>query len=219
MLKMHSNCPVLDYDDSPLSRVSPEIGNDLPAACLVTSFSDVLTSWTTEFEAKEKMLFATDMRKFPVYEITHRDRTLALTQLCEGAGMAALQTEFLISRGVKTLLLADSAGTLIPGTEEKLFLPGKALRDEGVSYKYLPPSEFVNFSPDLIKTGKSVLENNEIPYEDGPVWTGEALYRITGETLRDRLDRGCVLCDRASAAMAAVAAFRNVRFAALFCAG
>ena len=219
MLERHPDTPVLDYDTSPVSAFQTDKGQDLPASCLITSFGDVLQSWITEFGGKERMRFSTEMRDFPVYTVTHRDRTLALTQLCEGAGMAALQTEFLISRGVKTILLADSCGALVPGQENGLYLPGKALRDEGVSYKYLPAAPFAEFSDDLIRIGRAVLSGNETEFTDGPAWTNEVLFRITREELVDRLERGCVLTDRCSASLGAVTRFRGARFAPLFCAG
>ena len=103
--------------------------------------------------------------------------------------------------------------------KDRIFMPDKAFQDEGVSYKYLPASDFVPSDPDLTAIGRHVLDTNDTDYMSGPVWTGEALYRITGECLADRLGRGCVLLDRCQAALAAVAARRKVRFSALFCAG
>jgi hypothetical protein len=68
-----------------------------------------------------------------------------------GASFAVLLAEQLFASGCGLLISMTSAGQLAPLRPPPYFvLIDRALRDEGTSYHYLPPSEFSHASSDLI---------------------------------------------------------------------
>ncbi|MBQ5797448.1 MAG: phosphorylase, partial [Firmicutes bacterium] len=90
-----------------------------------------------------------------------------------------------------------------------------ALRDEGVSYHYLPASDEVSFGEvtDLVKeTLEAAGENVRL----GKVWTTDAIYRETAVKMAKRKEQGCIAVDMESASALAVCKFRGVKFGQFF---
>jgi len=87
-----------------------------------------------------------------------------------------------------------------------------AVRDEGVSYHYLPAGREVIAN----KAGVDALVNttNErgLPYQVGKTWTTDAPYRETLNKIEKRRKEGCLTVEMESAALMAVAQLRNVLF-------
>ena len=63
-----------------------------------------------------------------------------------GAAAAAQLLDWLISYGVREIISAGSCGVLTPFDEGTFLVPCKALRDEGTSYHYAPPSRYMEIS-------------------------------------------------------------------------
>ena len=82
-----------------------------------------------------------------------------------GAPMIVGQLEELAARGFKNFIILGSCGVLDHSIEaDKIILPAAALRDEGTSYHYAPPSDEVaitslcwsSWKPSLISTISSI---------------------------------------------------------------
>ena len=63
------------------------------------------------------------------------------------------------------------------------------------------------------------LESRGVPHAVAPVWTTDGLFRETPDRVARRRAEGCLLVDMECSALAAVAAFRGVRFGQLLYAG
>jgi len=98
-------------------------------------------------------------------------------------------------------------------------VPDAAVRDEGTSYHYLPPSREVAADPDAVATAVSVLERHGVPHIVGKTWSTDAPYRETVARIARRRAEGCVTVEMEAAAFMAVARHRGVRFAQYLYAG
>ena len=86
--------------------------------------------------------------------------------------------------GCRFLISITSAGQLIEAAPPPYFiLIEKALRDEGTSYHYQPPSEFSHADPALQQTVATAISNPGIPVMGGATWTTDATYRETEEAI------------------------------------
>ena len=130
-----------------------------------------------------------------------------------GAAAAAELLDWLISYGVREIISAGSCGVLTPFDEGTFLVPCKALRDEGTSYHYAPPSEEAVLEPACVDAVCQALEDMDAPYARVKTWTTDAFFRETRGKVEKRLKQGCSIVEMECAAMATVAAFRNVKFA------
>ena len=87
-----------------------------------------------------------------------------------------------------------------------------AVRDEGVSYHYLPPSREVTANPNAVSALVKSLDDRGLPYRVGKTWTTDAPYRETPNKIASRREEGCLTVEMESAALIAVSQFRNAVF-------
>lgn len=148
-------------------------------------------------------------RDIPVYAFSHNGRELGAVQtIIGGAATAALMEELLVL-GAKKLLLYGACGVLDASlTAGRLIIPTAACRDEGTSYHYLPPADYV----DVPTAGRlaEVFGELGLPYVLGKTWTTDALYRETRANAEKRRAEGCVAVEMECASAMAVGQFRGV---------
>ena len=87
--------------------------------------------------------------------------------------------------GIKNLIIFGSAGSLDnEATDGKYVIPTQAYRDDGMSYHYAPPSDFI----DVKNSGKlaDIFEELKLPHVQGRIWTTDAPYRETKTALAER---------------------------------
>ncbi len=90
-----------------------------------------------------------------------------------------------------------------------LLVVSSAIRDEGVSYHYLPPSREVFAHEAGVKALANTLRNMNIPHHIGKTWTTDAPFRETPDRIAMRKEEGCLAVEMESAGMMAVAQFRG----------
>ena len=98
----------------------------------------------------------------------------------------------------------------------QILLPEAALRDEGTSYHYLPPSAEVQADPVALASIKATLQAHEIPYLRTKTWSTDGYYRETPRRVEKFRAMGCLAVEIEAAAFMAVAQFRQVHFGQLF---
>jgi uridine phosphorylase len=97
-----------------------------------------------------------------------------------GASFAVLVAEEMFACGCELLISMTSAGQIITkGRPPYFVLIEKALRDEGTSYHYLPPSAFSTINAKLMKCLTSAFEKSQYPVFPGATWTTDAPFRET----------------------------------------
>ena len=143
--------------------------------------------------------------------------SLIVANMPTGGPAAAALMEELISLGVIRFIAITSAGLLDKKFDEKkLLVVTDAIRDEGTSYHYLPAGEQAYASPLLTEQFKQSLRGQGIAFEEGRVWTTDAIYRETPSRVERRKNEGAIAVDTECASLCAVAQFRGVEFASAF---
>ncbi len=115
----------------------------------------------------------------------HNGKSLAVMTPGLGAPFAAGMMEFAIGMGCKKFIAIGSCGVLdglIP--RDHLIIPTSAIREEGTSYHYYPPSREIEINPTMQKEIKIFLNKNNISYSEGKVWSTDGIYRETSKKNR-----------------------------------
>src|SRR5581483_12423271 len=95
-----------------------------------------------------------------------------------GAGFAVLIAEELFASGCRLLISVSSAGQITAVQAPPYFVViDRALRDEGTSYHYLPPSEYSEAPRQLTQMAREALTAAGIPIQSGATWTTDAPFR------------------------------------------
>ncbi len=132
--------------------------------------------------------------------------TVGIIARAVGASFAVLLAEQLFVSGCKLLLSMTSSGRISPSLETPCFvLIDKALRDEGTSYHYLPPSEYATISSVLLSALQGTTWTLERSVHVGPVWTTDAPYRETESAITEARERGLLAVEMEAAALYAFA--------------
>lgn len=134
-----------------------------------------------------------------------------------GAPYATVVMEELIARGASRFLNIGIAGALQKDLQiGDIVICNRAIRDEGVSHHYLRPGRYVDILPDLTEKLKEELKNQGLRFVEGTTWTTDAPYRETEEEVRQYQNEGVLTVEMETAALASVAKYRDVEFAAAF---
>ncbi len=127
-----------------------------------------------------------------------------------GASFAVLLAEQLFSSGCGLLISITSAGRLVELRPPPYFvLIDRALRDEGTSYHYQPPSEFSTADAALIELAAAALKPLDVNVERGGSWTTDAPYRETATQIAAMTTKGLLAVEMEAAALYAFAAARQ----------
>jgi len=148
-----------------------------------------------------------------VYKLEHGDSLLTVVHpgICAPHVVAAL--EELISLGCNKFVACGTAGVLNPELERgSIIIPSSALRDEGTSYHYYPPSRVIDMDQEVVMRLESVLQNNKVDYTVGRTWTTDGFYRETKGKVAKRVSEGCITVEMECSALIAAARFHGVPF-------
>ena len=149
-------------------------------------------------------------QRFPVYKVRYKDVELALYMSAVGAPPCVGQQEELYAMGAECLVLFGTCGVLDREIADcAVILPTSAMRDEGTSYHYAPPSDEIAVNVHHSALFTALMEALHLPCVSGKVWTTDSMYRETREKTNRRKAAGCVCVDMECASVAAVAQFRG----------
>jgi uridine phosphorylase len=219
----HHQFPVLEFDDSPMAVIEPTSYLSPIAVspyCIVCFFGEVVESICSEYSARIAFQHKWEYGYFTMYELELEGRKLAFYHSGVGAPIAAAMLEQTIALGCRRFVVIGGAGNI--GTRHTvghLMIPTSAIRDEGTSYKYLPPSREITPDPKAIEAIESVIKERGIDYVLTKTWTTDAPYRETRDMVNNRAEEGCLTVEMEAAALFAVAKFRNVPLAQILYAG
>ena len=149
-------------------------------------------------------------QQFPVYKVRFRDVELALYMSGVGAPQCVGEQEEIYALGAQCLVLFGTCGVLDREIADcAIILPNAAMRDEGTSYHYAPPSDEIGVNLHHAQLFREMLGEMHISCVEGKCWTTDSMYRETREKTARRKASGCVCVDMECASVAAAAAFRK----------
>ena len=149
-------------------------------------------------------------QQFPVYRVRCGGVDLALYMSAVGAPACVGQQEELYALGAECLVLFGTCGVLDGAIGDcAVILPDAAMRDEGTSYHYAPPSEEIAVNVHHAQLFRELMAQWKVSCTVGKVWTTDSMYRETREKTARRREAGCICVDMECASVAAVAQFRG----------
>jgi len=133
-------------------------------------------------------------------------QTVGIVGCAVGAPFAVLIAEELFASGCRLLISLTSAGQIVPVGQPPYFvIIDRALRDEGTSYHYAPPSEFVEAAAALVTVAAHALRRGKQSVFIGASWTTDAPFRETLEAVNVAKSKGILAVEMEAAALYAFA--------------
>ena len=208
--------PILEFDSAPEAMIEPSRiirARDLPENCVICFFKEVLDKVIEECDAKIAVKNWWEDGAHNIYEINYREQRLAFFHPGVGGPIAAGLLEEAIAFGCRKFIACGGCGVLKKDIAVgHLIVVSGAIRDEGVSYHYLPPSQEVFANEIGVNALVKTMNERGVPYLVGKTWTTDAPYRETISRIQKRQEAGCLTVEMESASLIAVAQFRNVIF-------
>lgn len=201
------------YDIASEAVISPRDAygaqGQLCDVCVLT-FSKVIMEHVLEaFSCRRLAHIAACNGGTTVYGLEHGGRTVGIYLSPIGSALAAtdvIEANWLT--GAERFVMFGSAGSLDRHvTEGRYVVPTRAYRDEGMSYHYAPPADYIEI-PNAGRVA-ALFDELGVPYVTGGSWTTDAFYRETRAQLRKRVSEGCIAVEMELAGVQAVCDFHG----------
>ena len=141
-----------------------------------------------------------------LYRFIYQGIQFGIIGCAVGASFAVLVAEELFASGVELVISVSSAGQITAVEDPPYFvLIERALRDEGTSYHYLPPSDFSYMAPELRSMLDPVFSQVRVPVYCGSTWTTDAPFRETESAIACCRALGIMAVEMEAAALYALA--------------
>jgi uridine phosphorylase len=145
-----------------------------------------------------------------LYTFARNGQRLGIIGCAVGASFAVLIAEELFASGCELLVSITSSGQITALGEPPYFiLIDRALRDEGTSYHYLPPSDFSAIAPALYQRIQDALRGSALTIHPGATWTTDAPFRETTAAIQHARALGILAVEMEAAALYAFAEARQ----------
>ena len=173
---------------------------DVPPVCILDPDGDIVRRLQQSGQSKP---FA----GWPCYHtrldtFTLAGRTVGIVGCAVGAPFAVLIAEELFASGCRLLLSVTSAGQITPSGRPPYFvIIDRALRDEGTSYHYAPPSEYGEADSALVAMAVEALKGTEQRVLVGSSWTTDAPFRETADAIAAARSKGVLAVEMEAAAL------------------
>ncbi len=207
--------PILEFDDTPVAKIEPSFSHKKTEGyeyCVITFFREVLENMEKKGLIKPVKFLNCETVDIPIYEMEYMAKKVHLSLGYVGAAGSAAFLEELIAYGFDKFVVCGGAGVLRKDIAVgHLIIPTSAIRDEGVSYHYLPPAREIECNPEVVAKIEEEFNKSRIEYIKAKTWTTDSFYRETQKKVDLRKSEGCVTVEMEAAAFFAVARFRNVK--------
>jgi uridine phosphorylase len=218
--------PILEFDADPTAIIEPRWtgasgrSRRIEGRVVLCFFQDVIEAVVEDLGGVQIGRLSSEIGQNPIWSVQVGEMPVAVVHPGVGAALAAGFMEELIPRGGRVFVACGGAGVLVPELAVgHVIVPTGAVRDEGTSYHYLPPSRTVDPSPTALAAILDVLRERDVPHVTGLTWTTDGLYRETRARAARRVAEGCISVEMEASALFAVGAFRGVTVGQLLYAG
>lgn len=146
--------------------------------------------------------------EIPIFAFEYKGERLGFYRSPIGGAVASGIMEEIAFENRHKFLFFGSCGSLDSGISAgHLIIPTQAYRDEGTSYHYAAPSDYIE-----VKSAEKmaqVLEEIGAPFRRARVWTTDSFYRETKKNMLARKADGCAAVEMECASIMACAQFRG----------
>src|SRR5262249_29092841 len=173
---------------------------NVPAICVLDPDGDIVrrlrqTGQARPFEAWPCYHTALDV-------LTLAGREVGIIGCAVGAPFAVLIAEELFASGCRLLISLTSAGQGAPAVPPPYFVVlARALREEGTSHHYAPPSEYAEANPQLVAMATAALGGKGRRFVVGASWTTDAPFRETEDAIEAARSKGALAVEMEAAAL------------------
>ncbi|MEZ3143919.1 nucleoside phosphorylase [Halobaculum sp. MBLA0143] len=179
---------------------------DVPPVVLL-GFQEALHEAVEERATEEVSI----VRSQSLYRLSETVGFVPVQEAGISAPVAAIVAENLVAAGAEVVLVVAGSGTLQASLDpDTVVLPTRAIRDEGVSHHYLPPTAELTPTESVVASVASALHDAGFDTARGPTWTTSALYRETVAEVERYTEAGVVSVGMETAAVWAVCRYRDV---------
>lgn len=204
--------PILEYDNNPEAVIMPgheRLNIELPKKCVYGFLGEYIDEFAKENKAKKVAEFESITKIYPIYEIKYNNEMICLVQAPMGSAPSAQLLDWLISYGVEEIISTGTCGSLVDIPENTFLVPKVALRDEGTSFHYLPPSRYVEIDERALYAIEKTLKEHGLKYKQIMTWTTDGFFRETKDLVAYRIEEGCSVVEMECSALAACAKLRD----------
>ena len=205
--------PILEFDTDKTAVINStheKLNLKLPRKCVFAFLGEYITEYASKTESVKVSEFLSMTKRYPIYITKYKGEEIVLCEAPVGAAAAAQILDWLIGYGVREIISAGSCGALEKFPEGTFLVPCRALRDEGTSYHYAPPSRFMEIGESARKAIEETVIQHGMKYQEVTTWSTDGFFRETKEKVAYRKNEGCSVVEMECAALAAVSAFREV---------
>ena len=225
---MNKKLPILNHRYHDASCITPKLfleyqkktkkapkKDGFPKYCIITSQNNIVEYLKKKLGAKKNKNWTSNRTNLYTFKIGRKN--VGVINVGQGSPQAVIIAEVLISLGTKYFFIIGSIG----GLQKKmkigdLVLINKALRDEGTSFHYLPPSKYSFSSKKFSCLFKKFLIKQSVEFVEGAVWTTDAFFRETKKLVAQYQKESVLGIDMKTSALFALAKCREVDICAIF---
>jgi len=216
--------PLTEFDPDRTAIIEPtkHVEKISPSEyCVMPIYSKLVEKLKNDGRLEKIYEIATvSLTPIEAYKLNYGDKPVIVANPGIGAPLVAGIFEELIALGCRKFVACGSAGVLKSELKRgAIVIPSSAVRDEGTSYHYFPPSRIIEMDSEVVGKLEAVLLKHQIEYEIGKTWTTDAFFRETKGKVARRRSEGCLTVEMECSALIAVARFRNVLFGQYLAAG
>lgn len=179
----------------------------VPKVCLLDPDGDIVRQLRSGDRTRRHegwVCYHTDMW---VFDLDRHE--IGVVGCAVGASFAVLVAEEMFASGCELLISVTSSGQITPqGAPPYFILIDRALRDEGTSYHYLPPSDWSPAPEHLLSRLDGVFDRGPRVLT-GATWTTDAPFRETEAAIAAARERGILAVEMEAAGLYAFAQARD----------
>ena len=163
MSLIKNDIPILEYDTNSKAVIMPGHSTNFhfPERAVMLFMETEIDDYAMTNKCEIIGQFISITKVFPVYKTVHNGVELAICQAPLGGAASTQIMEQLIAGGVKKVIATGCCGALVADNEGDFYIPTSALRQEGTSYHYLPPSREVMLNQSAINAIEKILINHK----------------------------------------------------------
>ena len=176
------------------------------SVCIVTYSSKVLEYVKNAFTYEVFYKYHFTNGCIDIYKIKTNDQEFLFYMSPIGAPVASMiMYEISQITGCNSFVFFGSCGVLDESVKDSVIVPTDAYRDEGVSYHYLEPTDYIHIRNYEIV--ERILKGNGIEYSKAKIWTTDAIYMETVNKAEARRLDGCKAVEMEIAGLEAVSRY------------
>jgi uridine phosphorylase len=206
----HHDEPSTFSPESLLREARRQKGADavaVPKVCLLDPDGDIVRQLRAEGRARRHEGWVCYHTEMWVFDLA--DWEIGVVGCGVGASFAVLVAEQMFASACELLICVTSSGQITPqGAPPYFILIDRALRDEGTSYHYLPPSDWSMAPEHLLSRLDGIFDKGPRVLR-GATWTTDAPFRETEAAIAEARSRGILAVEMEAAGLYAFAKARG----------